>query len=163
MSVIYGILLQAKGDIKKIKLKDAKNNEPLTQDDLQKILKKKTPIKFIGFYTYDSMTISLFGYTSGKKGTENGHELPPPHNTEQLYSDSLIIASKESSWSNPINFTTEQYEKFYQHAFGNEYEDNEDDEDDDDDNEEENNTDNEELADEEKEDEIISSKKKKGG
>jgi DNA-directed RNA polymerase subunit M/transcription elongation factor TFIIS len=161
MSVIYGILLQAKGDIKKIKLKDAKNNEPLTQDDLQKILKKKTPIKFIGFYTYDSMTISLFGYTSGKKGTENGHELPPPHNTEQLYSDSLIIASKESSWSNPINFTTEQYEKFYQHAFGNEYEDNEDDEDDDDDNEEENNTDNEELADEEKEDEIISSKKKK--
>lgn len=154
MSVVYGILLQAKGDIKKIKLKDLKNKEPLTQDSLQQILKKKTLIKFIGSYEYDSMTISLFGYTSGKTGTENKHELPPPHNTEQLFSDSLIIASKDSSWTDPINFTTEQYEKFYQHAFGNEFEDD----DNEDDSEEEKDIDEEEVDEEE---EIISSKKKK--
>jgi transcription elongation factor S-II len=158
MSVVYGILLQAKGDIKKIKLKDAKNKELLTQDDLQKILKKKTLIKFIGSYEYDSMTISLFGYTSGKTGTENKHELPSPHNTEQLFSDSLIIASKGSSWNNPINFTTELYEKFYQHAFGNEAEDNETDEEDDDSDEEK---EEDEEPEEEDETEIISSKKKK--
>jgi DNA-directed RNA polymerase subunit M/transcription elongation factor TFIIS len=160
MSVVYGILLQAKGDIKKIKLKDAKNKESLTQDDLQKILKKKTIINFIGSYNYDNMTISLFGYTSGKTGTENKHELPPPYNTSQLYSDSLIIASKDSTWTNPINFTTEQYEKFYQHAFGNEADDEDNDEEEDSDEE----SDEEKLEDEEEEkeeDEIISSKKKK--
>jgi DNA-directed RNA polymerase subunit M/transcription elongation factor TFIIS len=158
MSVVYGILLQAKGDIKKIKLKDAKNKEHLTQDDLQKILKKKTPIKFIGDYKYDSLTISLFGYTSGKTGTENKHELPPPHNTGQLYSDSLIIASKTSSWTDPVNFGTEQYEKFYQHAFGNEFGD-EDEDDDEDEGEESSDEENEEE--EKEEDVIISTKKKK--
>jgi DNA-directed RNA polymerase subunit M/transcription elongation factor TFIIS len=157
MSVVYGILLQAKGDIKKIKLKDAINKDPLTQDDLQKILKKKTPIKFIGFYEYDSMTVSLFGYTTGKTGTENKHELPPPHNTQALFSDSLIIASKGPSWTNPINFTTEQYEKFYQHAFGNEVEDDNNESSDDEDSDEEKEAEEEE----DEEEEIISSKKKK--
>lgn len=159
MSVVYGILLQAKGDIKKIKLKDAKNKELLTQDDLQKIIKKKTHISFIGDYTYESITISLFGYTSGKAGTENKHELPPPHNSVQLYSDSLIIASKDTSWTNPINFTTEQYEKFYQHAFenGNEDYNSEDDSMEEEDDEKMSDEENEE----EKEEEIISEKKKK--
>lgn len=162
MSVVYGILLQAKGDIKKIKLKDAKNKDPLSQEDLQKILKKKTHISFIGDYTYESITISLFGYTSGKAGTENKHELPPPHNTVQLYSDSLIIASKDTSWTNPINFTAEQYEKFYQHAFENGDTNENFDEDSYDENEEEDeDTSDEDNLEEEKEDEIISAKKKK--
>jgi transcription elongation factor S-II len=152
MSTLYGLLLQANGEVKKIKLKETKNQEPLTLDALQKIIKKKTPLTLLGGYDCETYNLTLFGYKTGKTGTENKHELPAPLNSEDYFSDILVIASK-TNWMNPINFTPEQYEKFYQTAFG------ENDEDDDDD-EEEDDLDVPEEEEEEEEETKLSSKKK---
>lgn len=155
MSTLYGLLLQANGEVKKIKLKETKNQEPLTLDTLQKIIKKKTPLSLLGGYDCEQYNLTLFGYKTGKTGTENKHELPAPLNSEDYFSDILVIASK-TNWMNPINFTPEQYEKFYQTAFG------ENDEDEDEDEEENNEEDGLDVPEEEEEEEDIklSSKKK---
>ena len=119
MTVIYGLLLQAKGEVKRIKLCDTKDATILTPESLQLIIKKKTPLQELGAYEYGEFVLTLFGYTTGKAGTENKHELPPPLSETILYSDILLIASKTKySWAHPIPFTPDQYEKFYAAAFG---------------------------------------------
>jgi transcription elongation factor S-II len=107
------LLLTVKGDVKKIKLPSLLN-EKIVQD----LLKKKTAPTNLGSYVYDNYTLTLFGYTTGKAGTENKHELPPP--LDSLYfNDILLVAStNENTWNNPVDFTQENYEKFYQKAFG---------------------------------------------
>ena len=63
--------------------------------------------------------MTLFGYSTGKAGTENKHELTPTYDGNLYFNDILLIASKSpTSWKTPVNFTKEQYEKFYQSAFG---------------------------------------------
>jgi transcription elongation factor S-II len=132
MAPAHGLLLIAKGDVKKIKLPSS-----LTEKELQDVLKKKTAPTNLGSYVYDEYTLTLFGYTTGKAGTENKHELPPPLDSTIYFSDILLIASKdEASWMNPVTFTQEQYEKFYQKAFGGFESAGEDDEDTDTDEEE---------------------------
>jgi DNA-directed RNA polymerase subunit M/transcription elongation factor TFIIS len=119
MTIIYGLLLQAKGEVKRIKLCDTKDATTLTPESLQAIIKKKTPLQELGAYEYGELVLTLFGYTSGKAGTENKHELPPPLNETEFYSDILLIASNAKySWARPVPFTPEQYEKFYAAAFG---------------------------------------------
>jgi transcription elongation factor S-II len=107
------LLLTAKGDVKKIKLPSLLN-EKIVQD----LLKKKIPPTNLGSYVYDTYTLTLFGFTTGKPGTENKHELPPP--LESVYfNDILLVAcNNEDTWNNPVDFTQENYEKFYQKAFG---------------------------------------------
>jgi transcription elongation factor S-II len=141
---IYGLLLATKGEVKRVKLRDTGGSTPLTQEALQTIIKKKTPLTKLGTYEYGIYAITLFGNTTGKAGTENKHELPPPLDESLYFSDILLIASKKkTTWEHPVSFTPEQYEKFYQSAVGG-FEDLEDDEDDDD-----------EEDDEEEEEEVV--------
>jgi DNA-directed RNA polymerase subunit M/transcription elongation factor TFIIS len=150
MIVVYGLLLQAKGDVRRIKLKDSSESAPLTQESLQSILKKKTQVQELGKYTSSTYTLTLFGYKSGKAGTENKHILLPPMDTEQYYSDILLIASKgKQSWVNPVTFSPDEYEAFKT--------DDKDEEDEDDGEEEDGSDDSESDNDEVK---SISSKKK---
>jgi len=114
MAPVHSLVLVAKGDVKKIKLPTT-----LTEKDIQDLLKKKTAPTNLGSYQYDEYTLTLFGYTTGKAGTENKHDLPPPLDSTVYFSDILLIANKEeSTWNSPASFTQEQYEKFYQKAFG---------------------------------------------
>ena len=71
MSVVYGLLLVAKGDVKKVKLLDTKESKSLTEKSLQDIIKKKTTITELGNYVYSEYSLTLFGYTTGKAGTDN--------------------------------------------------------------------------------------------
>ena len=131
MTPVYSLLLVAKGDVKKIKIPSS-----LTEKDVQDCLKKKSAPTNLGSYVYNEYTLTLFGYTSGKAGTENKHELPPPLDSTMYFSDILLIASKdETTWNTPVVFTQEQYEKFYQKAFGGFESAGEDDDEDEDDNE----------------------------
>ena len=150
MVVVYGLLLQAKGDVRKIKLKDSTDSAPLNTESLQSILKKKTPVQELGKYTSSEYTLTLFGYKSGKAGTENKHILLPPMDSEQYYSDILLIASKgKNSWTTPMTFTPDEYEVFRTK----EDKEDGDDEEDDDDSDDESDGSEEEVA-------SISSKKK---
>ena len=114
MASVHGLVLLAKGDVKKIKLPSL-----LTEKQLQDSIKKKTTLENLGSYTYNEYILTLFGYTTGKEGTENKHELPPPLDSTLYFSDILLIAcNKDSSWKHPVTFTQEEYETFYQKAFG---------------------------------------------
>jgi transcription elongation factor S-II len=117
--VVYGLLLQIKGELKKVKLTDDKSAQ-MTMDDIQKALKKKTDAELLGTYIYDGYTLTLFGYKKGKAGTENKHDLPPPLD-EPYYGDILLVASsKNTSWETPVSYDATKYEKFYQSIFNRE-------------------------------------------
>ena len=134
MSSIPILILTQKAEVKQGKIDEA------SIKGIQKYFKKKTEPEFLGSYKYRTTTLFLFGYTKGKAGTENKHELPPPHNETLVFGDIIIIASKdEKSFSNAIAFKTSDYETFYAKAFGgfDELDDEFDDDDDDDDEEEE--------------------------
>jgi transcription elongation factor S-II len=151
MVVVYGLLLQAKGDVRRIKLKDSTETAPLNAESLQSILKKKTPVQELGKYTSSDYTLTLFGYKTGKAGTENKHILLPPMDSEQYYSDILLIASKgKNPWMNPMTFTPDEYEAFR----------TKEDKEEDDGDEDEDGSDDESEGSEEDEVASISSKKK---
>lgn len=112
-----GLLLTAKGEVKQAKI--GIPGSDLQISDIQKYLKKKTEPEYIGSYSYKSKHLHLFGYQKGKAGTENKHELPPPHDGMLLFGDILIVVSLSSdSFSNPVPFKPEEYEAFYTHAYG---------------------------------------------
>jgi transcription elongation factor S-II len=149
MASIYGLLLAAKGDVKKVKL-----SKTISEKEVQDILKKKTAPINLGSYPYSDYILTLFGYTTGKAGTENKHELPPPLDSTLYFGDILLVAcDSESNWKSPTSFVQEQYEKFYQKAFGG-FESADDEEEDADD------EDAVEEEEEEVEDEVPASKKK---
>jgi hypothetical protein len=47
----------------------------------------------------------------GKAGTENKHELPPPHDGELLFGDAIVVSTAG-------DFTAEGWAEFYDKAFG---------------------------------------------
>jgi transcription elongation factor S-II len=153
-----GVLLIAKGEVKRIKLRDTKSTTPLTLESLQTALKKKTAISLLHSLTVNDSRLTFFGYTTGKKGTENKHELPPPMDEKQYFSDILVVASKKgSTWEQPISFTPDMYEEAYEQIFqggqGN-------DSDSDNDSEHDTDTESSEEEKEEQEEHAMTSKKK---
>lgn len=123
------VVLTTKGDIKQVKIT---YKDELSIKDIQKYYKKKTEPEYIGQYEYKSKYLHLFGYTEGKSGTENKHELPPPHDTAVLFGDILIISSIiMDEYKNPTNMKVEEYETFYTNAYGGLMSDDEEDEEDD--------------------------------
>ena len=109
------LILTQKAEVKQGKLVC----ETVNLDVIQKYFKKKTEVDMIGTYLYKGLTLFLFGYTKGKAGNENKHELPPPHDATLVFGDIIIIASKDpNSFSTPVPFKVEDYEQFYSKAFG---------------------------------------------
>jgi transcription elongation factor S-II len=128
------LLLTSKGDVKSTKLP----TQDITIDDIMKILKRKTAPKEIATYKYEKYKLTLFGFDSGRAGTESKHTLPPPHSDDTFYGDILLVASKKGTvWSKPVNFTVENYEKFYQLSFNSDDVESDSDEDETDDEEDE--------------------------
>lgn len=116
------------------------------------ILRRATPPELIGTYKWNGHIVYLFAYKTGKAGTENKHELPPPHDTILLFGEAVMIATKGGT---AVSFGTAEYTKFYNESFGGfedlGSEDSEDDEDEEEDAEEEEEED--EAAEEEEEEE----------
>ncbi len=117
-NTVEAVLLTQAAEVKEIKL-------PLCSDGtimkatLQAALKKKQEPELLGSYTTRQAHLFLFGYTKGKAGTENKHELPPPHDEVLSFGDILVVASKEEgAWTTPTPFKPDDYEKFYTKAFG---------------------------------------------
>lgn len=114
---IYGLLLTSKGDIKKCKITD-NLSEKLTLDHVSALLKRKQVAKKLGSYKYTGTYLTLFGYTEGRAGTENKHDLPPPYDSTLYFGDILLIGSKGKNWAEKlVTFTPAEYEKFYHKSF----------------------------------------------
>ena len=131
-----GLILTAKGEVKVAKVTVVDTNKGIQLTDIQKYMKKKTEPEYIGAYTYKGKKLHLFGFQKGKAGTENKHELPPPHDSLLLFGDILVLVALNDDFSKPIPFKVEEYEAFYTHAFGG-FEDLDEDEDEDEEEEEE--------------------------
>ena len=124
------LILTQKAEVKIGKISVEKNTN-ISLDHIQKYFKKKTEPELLGTYIYKQLTLFIFGFTKGKAGTENKHELPPPHDSILAFGDIMLIASKdENSFGTPVVFKVEDYEIFYSKAFGG-FEDIDEDEDED--------------------------------
>jgi transcription elongation factor S-II len=113
-----GLLLTAKGEVKTAKVSISDSSKGLQLSDITKYMKKKSEPEYIGEYSYKGKKLHLFGYQKGKAGTENKHELPPPHDSLLLFGDILVFVSLNDDFSKPLSFKVEEYEAFYTHAFG---------------------------------------------
>jgi len=111
------IILTQKAEVKqgKISLQDGL----LTLDSVKQYLKKKEIPEVLGTYRYKTNTLTLIGYTDGKAGTENKHELPPPFDNTLCFGDVVLIASLyPTTYTKPVAFKPEDYEAFYTKMFG---------------------------------------------
>lgn len=109
-----GLILTVKGEVKQTKIPAT-----ISLADIQKSLKKKTPAEHLGSYKYKTKYLHLFGYQAGKAGTENKHELPPPHDSLLVFGDILLFAtSSEDDLTHTVPFKAEDYEAFYTYAYG---------------------------------------------
>ena len=79
------------------------------------MLRRATAPDKIGTWKHGSLTIHLYGYKTGKAGTENKHELPPPHDTILLFGDAVLVATDNSSLA---NFNNDTYKTFYNTIMG---------------------------------------------
>jgi hypothetical protein len=115
---VSALLLTQKAEVKEVTFVLGKDGT-LGSSAIKTHLKKKESPEVVGTYKYKSNTLFLLGYTSGKAGTENKHELPPPHDTTLCFGDIILLASKdENDWSKPVSFKSVDYEAFYTKAFG---------------------------------------------
>lgn len=107
---IQVVFLAQTGEIKQGKIKG------VTPEILGSSLKKKSPPVLLGRYTWNAKqrTLFLFGYVEGKVGTENQHHLLAPLEGVTYFGDILVLCSPVStSYSNPVNLKTSDYETFY--------------------------------------------------
>ena len=63
----------------------------------------------------DGIIVSIFAWDNGSIKNLNKHELPPPSDNILLYGDILVIKTKSGKFCN-ISF--EEYNQFYEMAFG---------------------------------------------
>jgi len=112
------LLLTSTGDMKSGKLTIKSEATGCQLSDIQTYLKKKKAPAQIGTYAWKSNTLFLFGYTDGKAGTENKHELPPPHDTQLIFGDIVVMMSKDKrSFAKPLPIKQDDYETFYTQVF----------------------------------------------
>jgi len=57
----------------------------------------------------------LYGYKTGKAGTENKHELPPPHDNVLLFGEAVLVGMEGGA---VVNFTSEMFKTFYNTIMG---------------------------------------------
>jgi len=143
------ILLSAKGEFKSVAL--AAVGTAGIEAVLGKALKRAKAPVLIGSYVWQKYKLFLYGYKEGRAGTENKHEMPPPHDEILLFGDACLVASLDKSAEKPTVFTVDQYKKFYNQKFGGFENLGEEDDDDDDEEEEEDDEEAEEEFEEEEE------------
>ena len=81
-----------------------------TAEELKPILRRSTSPEYIGAWKWGSLQIHLFGFKTGKTGTENKHELLSPFDTVVLFGEAILVATKQDDL---VPFTTNDYKKFY--------------------------------------------------
>jgi hypothetical protein len=83
------VVLSANGESRT--LKTAAITEVATGDAVAKALRKARTAEHIGSYTWKEQTLQLWGWRTGKTGTENQHELPAPHDEVALFGDAVVV------------------------------------------------------------------------
>jgi hypothetical protein len=107
------VVLSATGEHKTVKT-TAFATGGITGATVAKAIRKTKPASLILTYKYSEATLTVWGWTEGKAGTENKHELPPSPTVDDpplLFGDAIVTASDG-------DFTAEEYLTFYEEAMG---------------------------------------------
>jgi DNA-directed RNA polymerase subunit M/transcription elongation factor TFIIS len=108
------VVLQPKGTTRNTSIPVAITELP-TGKDVGAILRRATATEKVGEWKWGTLTIHLFGYKTGKAGTENKHDLPAPYDETVLYGEAVLVATNGASLA---TFTTAQYTTFYNEKTG---------------------------------------------
>ena len=112
--MVQVVVLSANGESRTLKT-IAFAASAATGAGVAKALRKVKPAELVGSYTTKTGTkLSVWGWKSGKAGTENKHDLPPMGDGADeglLFGDAVVV-------SNAGDYTVEQWEVFYDEAFG---------------------------------------------
>jgi len=117
MSSLSTVLLSIKGELRKVVLQLNEEGN-LTIESMMKYFKKKDAPEQVCYYEYDNKIIFIFGYTKGKKGTENKIELPDPYTATVLFGDAIVVVSPSHKWETPMPYTVDQWNVFYNNMNG---------------------------------------------
>jgi hypothetical protein len=112
--MVQVVVLSANGESRTLKT-IAFAASAATGAGIAKALRKVKPAELVGSYTTKTGTkLSVWGWRTGKAGTENKHELPPMGDGADeglLFGDAVVVSSAG-------DYTVEQWETFYEEAFG---------------------------------------------
>jgi hypothetical protein len=108
--MINVVVLSATGESRTLKT-TAIGPTGATGAAVAKALRRKAAAERIGTYTWKGRTLVLWGWSEGKAGTENKHELPPPYDELLLFGDAIVVAEGG-------DLTVEEWGVFYDAAFG---------------------------------------------
>lgn len=111
---MWCVILQTKGT-KRNAVLPADKKELLSASDVGNVLRRSTSPELIGTYKWNGHVIHVFGYKTGKAGTENKNELPPPHDKILLFGDIVMIMTKANQM---VSLGTSDFQKFYDDANG---------------------------------------------
>jgi DNA-directed RNA polymerase subunit M/transcription elongation factor TFIIS len=112
---MWCVILQPKGTSRNALL-PPDQKELLSATAVGGILRRATAPEVIGTYKWSGTLLHLFGYKTGKAGTENKHELPPPHDKIMVFGDIVVIATKGPL--NLVTFATADFQKFHTQCIG---------------------------------------------
>ena len=112
----YCLVLQPKSTTRNAQLNEAAVAEGKPSSAIAgAILRRSTAPDCIGTYKYGAFVVHLYGYKSGKAGTENKHELPPPHDKVLLFGEAVLFMTSGSKFQ---SFNDAEYKKWYNTALG---------------------------------------------
>lgn len=109
--VVQVVVLSANGECRQSRLAGE-----VSAATVSKLCRKTKPATVIGTYDYGELTLTVWGWSDGKAGTENKHELPPPLDEGLLFGDAVISAAATED-DGVQNLSVVQWEKFYETAF----------------------------------------------
>ena len=102
--MVQVVVLCANGEHKSSKIAD------VSAAGIAKANRKIKQPAVLGTYTWNEQTLTLWGWVEGRAGTENKHELPPPHDKGLFFSDVIVSSSAG-------DFTVVAWKEFYEVAF----------------------------------------------
>jgi len=113
--MVQVIVLSANGE-KRVLKSTAITGVP-TGEMIAKALRKKTVAEKIGVWEgEESDVFILWGWRDGKAGTENKHELPPPHDKVMMFGDAIVTFHEDED-GEALNVKLDQWDTFYEAAF----------------------------------------------
>jgi hypothetical protein len=109
--MVQVVILSANGESRTMKTTAIAAGAAVTGAMAAKVFRKTKAAETLGTYKYKGATLTLWGYAEGKAGTENKHELPPPHDEALFFGDIVVVSSKG-------DLTVDEWSQFYDEAFG---------------------------------------------
>ena len=109
--MVQVVVLSANGESRTLKTGALVAGEAVSGAAVAKAVRKTKPAEAVGSYSWKGKKLTVWGWKEGKAGTENKHELPPPHDELLLFSDAVVVSSGG-------DLTVENWREFYDMAFG---------------------------------------------